>query len=57
MKTYNEIQEQIEKLKVMIKGIEKDMFSVPIQSPIFAHMSKQKEQLEDDIKTLKWVLS
>jgi chaperonin cofactor prefoldin len=57
MKTYNEIQEQIEKLEVMIKGIEKEMFPIPIQSPIFANLSKQKEQLENDIKTLKWVLS
>ena len=57
MKTYNEIQEQIEKLEVMIKGIEKEMFPIPIQSPIFDNMSKQKGQLENDIKTLKWVLS
>ena len=57
MKTYNEIQEQIEKLEVMVKCIEKEMFTIPIQSQIFANMSKQKEQLENDIKTLKWVLS
>jgi len=57
MKTYNEIQEQIEKLEVMVKGIEKEMFPIPIQSPIFTNMSKQKEQLENDIKTLNWVLS
>jgi chaperonin cofactor prefoldin len=57
MKNYNEIQEQIEKLEAMIKGIEKDMFPIPIQSPMFANLSKQKEKLENDIKTLKWVLS
>ena len=57
MKTYNEIQEQIEKLEVIVKGIEKEMFPIPIQSPIFYIMSKQKTQIENDIKTLKWVLS
>lgn len=57
MKTYNEIQEQIEKLEQTVKGITKEMFSIPIQSPIFDKMSNQKEKLENDIRTLKWVLS
>lgn len=56
MKTYNEIQEQIEKIEVMIKGVEKEMFPIPIQSPMFENLSRQKKQLENDLRTLKWVL-
>jgi hypothetical protein len=56
MKTYNEIQEQIEKLEKMLVELDKQIKQVG-RFPIGINMSKQYEQIEKDIKTLKWVLS
>jgi len=56
MKTYNEIQEQIEKLEKMLVELDKQIKQVG-RFPIGINMSKQYEQIENDIKTLKWVLS
>ena len=56
MKTYNEIQEQIEILEKMLVELDKQIKQVG-KYPIGINMSKQYEQIEKDIKTLKWVLS
>jgi len=57
MKTYNDIQEQIEKLETMLIELAEQIKQVGIYSPIGINMGKQYEQIENDIKTLRWVLS
>jgi len=57
MKTYNEVQEQIEKLEKMLMELDEQIKQVGRYSPIGINMGKQYEQIENDIKTLKWVLS
>lgn len=56
MKTYNEIQEQIEKLEKTLIGLDEQIKQVGKYSPIGINMGKQHEQIENDVKTLKWVL-
>jgi len=57
MKTYNEVQKQIEKLEKMLIELDEQIKQVGIYSPIGIDASKQYEQIENDIKVLKWVLS
>lgn len=57
MKTYNEVQEQIEKLEKMLIELDEQIKQVGRYSPIGINMGKQYEQIENDIKTLRWVLS
>jgi ribosomal protein L9 len=56
-KTYNEIQEQIEKLEKMLVALDEQIKQVGRYSAIGINMGKQYEQIENDIKTLRWVLS
>lgn len=57
MKTYNDIQEQIEKLEIMLIEMDKEISRVGRYSPIGVKMGDQYVQIENDIKTLNWVLS
>jgi hypothetical protein len=57
MKTYNEIQEQIEKLEKILIELDKQCFEAGRYSPIGINIGKQYNQIENDITTLKWVLS
>lgn len=56
MKTYNEIQEQIEKLEQVISGLKKEL---TLQNSVFMSdkIKRQISMLECDIETLRWVLS
>lgn len=56
MKTYNEIQEQIEKLEKMLIELNLQIEKVGRYSHVGINMVKNYEQIECDIKTLKWVL-
>ncbi len=57
MKSYNEIQEQIEKLEKVLVEIDGQIKHVGRYSPIGINMGKQYEQIKNDIETLKWVLA
>lgn len=58
MKTYNEIQEQIEKLeKILTDLLDEQINQAGRYSPLGKNMEKQCAQLQNDISTLKWVLS
>lgn len=56
MKTYNEIQEQIEKLEQVIAGLKKEL-TLHNSSFMSDKIKRQISMLESDIETLKWVLS
>ena len=56
MKTYNEIQEQIEKLEQVIAGLKKE-FTLHNSSFMSDKIKRKISMLESDIETLKWVLS
>ncbi len=57
MKTYNEIQEQIEKLEKNLIELEIQINETGRYTPIGFNMEKQYKQIENDIQTLKWVIS
>jgi len=57
MKTYNEVQVQIEKLEKMLIEFDEQIKQVGRYSPIGINMREQYEQIENDIKTLRWLLS
>ena len=56
MKTFNEVQEQIEKLEQVIVGLKKELtlFNSSYKSD---KIKRQLSMFEFEIKTLKWVLS
>lgn len=56
MKTYNEIQEQIEKLEQVIAGLKKEL-TLHNSSFMSDKIKRQISMLESDIETLKWVMS
>ena len=56
MKTYNQIQEQIEKLEQLIAGLKKEL-TQNNSSFMSDKIKRQISMLESDIQTLKWVIS
>jgi len=56
MKSYNQIQEEIEKLEKTIEGFKKEISDMGGHNYFAERVIEQKELLENDVKTLKWVL-
>lgn len=57
MKSYNEIQEQIQKLEKTLIGLESEIKESKPYLSLQKKLEKLYEQTENDIKTLKWILS
>lgn len=57
MKTYDEVHQSILTLEKMLKELDEQIKQMGRHSPIGINMQKQYELIENDIKTLKWVLS
>lgn len=57
MKTYNEIQIQIEFLEKQLQFLEKQIKEAGEYTPIAKQIEKDYKMFENDIRTLKWVLS
>lgn len=56
MKTYNEVQEQIEKLENTIVELKKQ--SLLLRGSFMSdNIDNQIKMISEDIKTLKWVIS
>ena len=56
MKSYNQIQEEIEKLEKTIEGLKKEFPIMEGNNNFPEGELDKKELLENDVKTLKWVL-
>lgn len=57
MKSYNEIQEQIQKLEKTLVRLESDIKEAGTTTPLAKNIEREYKLIESDIKTLKWILS
>lgn len=57
MKSYNEIQEQLEKLEKTLVRLESEIKEAGTTTPLAKNIEREYKIIESDIKTLKWILS